>query len=61
MSQKADLQSQKKELDSQNSQMQSKQSELNSSISRPGCRGRCKKAQAAAQAAIESDELNYEP
>ena len=61
VSQKADLQSQKKELDSQNSQMQSKQSELNSSISAAQMSAAdAKKAQAAAQAAIESDELNYE-
>ena len=61
VSQKADLQSQKKVLDSQNSQMQSKQSELNSSISAARMSAAdAKKAQATAQAAIESDELNYE-
>lgn len=61
VSQRTELKSQKAELDSQNSQMQSKQSELNSSISAAQMSAAdAKKAQQAAQAAIESDELNYE-
>ena len=61
VSQRDELKSQKAELDSQNSQMQSKQSELNSSISAAQLSAAdAKKAQAAAQAAIESDEMNYE-
>ena len=59
--QRAELQSQKADLDAQNSQMKSKQSELNGSISAAQMSAAdAKKAQAAAQAAIESDELNYE-
>ena len=59
--QRAELQSQKADLDTQNSQMKFKQSELNSSISAAQMSAAdAKKAQAAAQAAIESDELNYE-
>ena len=56
-----ELTSQKAELDTQNYQMKAKQSELNSSISAAQLSAQdAQKAQKAAQAAIESDELNYE-
>ena len=59
--QRKELKGQKAELDTQNYQMKAKQSELNSSISAAQMSAAdAKKAQAAAQAAIESDELNYE-
>ena len=59
--QRADLKSKKSDLDSQNAQMQSKQTELNNSISAAQMTAaEAKKAQETAQAAIESDELNYE-
>ena len=59
--QRKELTSQKAELDTQNYQMKAKQSELNSSISAAQMSAAdAKKAQAAAQAAIESDEMNYE-
>ncbi len=58
---KADLQSKKSSLDSQNAQMRSKQSELNNSISAAKLSAaEAQQAQQKAQAAIESDELNYE-
>mgnify|MGYP004618208791 CR=1 FL=1 len=61
VSQRTVLQGQKSELDAQNSQMRSKQSELNNSISAAKMSAAdAKKTQAAAQAAIESDEMNYE-
>ena len=58
---KADLQSKKSSLDSQNAQMRTKQSELNNSISAAKLSAaEAQQAQQKAQAAIESDELNYE-
>ena len=60
-SQRADLQSKKAELDTQNYQMKAKQSELNSSISAAQLSAaEAQQAQKTAQAAIESDELNYQ-
>ena len=61
VSQKTQLQSQKNELDTQNYAMNAKRSELNSSISAAQLSAAdAKKAQQTAQAAIESDEMNYE-
>ena len=60
-SQRAELQSKKSVLDSQNAQMTAKQSELNSSVAAAKLSAaEAQKAQKDAQAAIESDEMNYE-
>lgn len=60
-SEKASLQTKKADLEAQNSQMQSKQSELNDSIEEAQLSAaEAKKAQKEAQAAIESDEMNYD-
>ena len=55
------LQNKKAELDAQNKQMQSKQSELNNSVKEARLSAaEAQQAQKNAQAAIESDEMNYE-
>ena len=60
-SQRSELQSKKADLDAQNSQMRAKQSELNSSVAAAQMSAaEAKQAQKDAQAAIESDEMNYE-
>ena len=60
-SQRSALQNQKNQLDSQNYQMQAKQSELNASVSAAKLSAEeAKQAQKEAQAAIDSDEMNYE-
>lgn len=60
-SQRSALKSQKNELDAQNYQMQAKQSELNASVSAAKLSAEeAKQAQKEAQAAIDSDEMNYE-
>ena len=59
--QRSELQSKKADLDAQNSQMRAKQSELNSSVAAAQMSAaEAKQAQKDAQAAIESDEMNYE-
>jgi murein DD-endopeptidase MepM/ murein hydrolase activator NlpD len=57
-SQRSELQSKKADLDAQNSQMRAKQNELNSSVA--AAQMSAAEAQKDAQAAIESDEMNYE-
>ncbi len=60
-SQRSELQSKKADLDAQNSQMRAKQNELNSSVAAAQMIAAvAQQAQKDAQAAIESDELNYE-
>lgn len=60
-SQRSELQSKKADLDAQNSQMRAKQNELNSSVAAAQMSAaEAKQAQKDAQAAIESDEMNYE-
>ena len=60
-SQRSALQNQKNQLDSQNYQMQAKQSQLNASVSAAKLSAEeAKQAQKEAQAAIDSDEMNYE-
>ena len=55
------LQNKKAELDAQNKQMQSKQNELNNSVKEARLSAaEAQQAQKNAQAAIESDEMNYE-
>ena len=59
--QRSELQSKKADLDAQNSQMRAKQNELNSSVAAAQMSAaEAKQAQKDAQAAIESDEMNYE-
>ena len=60
-SQRSELQSKKADLDAQNSQMRAKQNELNSSVAAAQMSAaEARQAQKDAQAAIESDEMNYE-
>ena len=60
-SQRSELQSKKADLDAQNSQMRAKQNELNSSVAAAQMSAaETQQAQKDAQAAIESDEMNYE-
>ena len=59
--QRSELQSKKADLDAQNSQMRAKQNELNSSVAAAQMNAaEAQQAQKDAQAAIESDEMNYE-
>ena len=59
--QRSELQSKKADLDAQNSQMRAKQNELNSSVAAARMSAaEAQQAQKDAQAAIESDEMNYE-
>ena len=60
-SQRSELQSKKADLDAQNSQMRAKQNELNSSVAAAQMSAaEAQQPQKDAQAAIESDEMNYE-
>ena len=61
VAERTQLQNKKAELSAQNKQMQSKQSELNSSVKEARLSAaEAQQAQKDAQAAIESDEMNYE-
>ena len=61
VAERTQLQNKKAELDAQNKQMQSKQSELNNSVKEARLSAaEAQQAQKNAQAAIESDEMNYE-
>ena len=61
VSEQNQLKSKKADLDAQNKQMQAKQSELNSSVKEARMSAaQAQQAQKDAQAAIESDEMNYE-
>ena len=61
VAERTQLQNKKAELSAQNKQMQSKQSELNSSVKEARLSAaEAQQAQKNAQAAIESDEMNYE-
>ncbi len=60
LAERSELQSKKADLGAQKSQMQSKQNELNSSVAAQLSAAEAQQAQKDAQAAIESDEMNYE-